>query len=39
VWRVEASAGRSASPGVFDLSTTAASAGSLPSWHLVRVAD
>jgi len=36
VWRVEASAGRSAGSGVFDL---AVSEGGAPTWRLLRVVD
>jgi hypothetical protein len=38
VWRVEASAGRAAGTGVFDLSTAPA-ADSPASWRLLRVVD
>jgi hypothetical protein len=39
VWRVEASAGRSAGSGVYDLSVTVPAPQDLPRWRLVRVVD
>lgn len=39
VWRVEASAGRMAGTGVYDLGVDPGSGARMPQWRLLRVAD